>query len=525
MATPSSHTVVKRQDTIYTGGVRVDRLAGAFRGITVQQLTMAWWLHIEGHLTRRQLRVYFAAHEMAERRRAGERAGTREHKTRPHYRAEEVAQLIGSRSSEGAIADLRSDLRRLARVGVVVVDAHAITFAASMDDITVDDRSGLQVMFDRIPNQRRRVPVPRRTLRALAAGQSRAVTGVMLAMLIRSLYWHRESEQYRIDGRTKGSWIADVFGLSRRAVTDARTVLCEMGWMTPLDAPQWALNRWGAHDRINPEWSCSGGREVVEEGTAGTSDDGESANPHRQSGVESASPCLNRSLPLTGNPTTRRPARRRADRSGVATNSQGRDGRRERAHKRHRSRGANRSPTLRDIRPVDLSDTARLLELHRQAVEAGLVSRCEGGRHDFVALAERAQRYGERPGALFAWLLRHGKTRFITQRTEDAAMVRIKTHLYGQDQRREEGEATPVARHEPELIEELTDDERLFKACKQVARAGQVNDPFRIARAKGWDRDRWETARMGYEHKEQQRWLVAGSRPGTWTEAGEAFSQ
>lgn len=501
-------------------GIHTERITGAFRSITVHQLVMAWWLHTAGHLTRRQLRVYFAAHEMHERRRSAERAGANGQKTRPHYQVEEVARLIGSCRSSGVLADLRTDIRHLKRTGIVAVDEHTITFASTIEDLTVSDVSDFHAMFGRIPNRQRRVPVPRRTLRALARGQSRAVTGVMLAMLIRSLYWHRESSRYRVDGRTKGSWITEVFGLSRRAVTDARARLYEMKWMVPVDTPQWALNRWGARDRIDPEWAPANAEEVT---PADQAADPGSANPSCETQAESASPCLNRSLPLTGNQTTRRPARQRADRTGVAINSSGEDGRRERVRQRHRARRTSRSPTLRDIKAIDLSDTERLLELHRQAVEARLVSSCEGGRLDFVALAERARRHGERPGALFTWLLKNRKTQFITQRTEDVAMARIKTHLYGQDQRRQEGEAAPWARQEAELIEQLTDDERLFQACMQVARQGRVNDPFRIARAKGWDRDRWETARMGYEHKEQQRWHVASDQPENWSEAGVAL--
>ena len=28
-----------------------------------------------------------------------------------------------------------------------------------------------------------------------------------------------------------------------------------MGWLIPLEAEQWELNRWGAHVRINLDWS------------------------------------------------------------------------------------------------------------------------------------------------------------------------------------------------------------------------------------------------------------------------------
>jgi len=99
---------------------------------------------------------------------------------------------------------------------------------------------------------------PRRTLRALAAGFTRAQTAVVLAKLVRSVFWHRrtpgEEARYRIDGRTKVSWIAEVFGVSRRALIDARAHLIAIGWLTELDAPQNMLNRYGSHDVVNVGW-------------------------------------------------------------------------------------------------------------------------------------------------------------------------------------------------------------------------------------------------------------------------------
>ena len=46
-------------------------------------------------------------------------------------------------------------------------------------------------MLAKIPNPGRPVPVPRRMLRALAGGFNRAVMAVIIATLIRSLFWHR----------------------------------------------------------------------------------------------------------------------------------------------------------------------------------------------------------------------------------------------------------------------------------------------------------------------------------------------
>jgi len=71
-------------------GERAERIEGRFRRITVHQITLAWWLYAAGHITRRQLRVYFAAHELAERR----RYTSEEHRgSKPLYTIEELSLI------------------------------------------------------------------------------------------------------------------------------------------------------------------------------------------------------------------------------------------------------------------------------------------------------------------------------------------------------------------------------------------------------------------------------------------------
>lgn len=467
------------------------QIEGRYRRITVHQLTLAWWLHTAGHLTRRQLRVYFAAHEMHERRNYTDRVHGPE---RPLYRIEELAALVGGRGSQTAYDELRADVKRLAAVGLVKIAKHGIEFAQSADQITVEDLAGFWSMFEQMPNRRRTVPVPRRTLRALAAGFSRAVTGVMLAMLIRSLFWHRESGTYRVDGRTKGSWIAEVFGISRRAVTEARATLIELGWIEPMDAPQWALNRWGSHDRINAAWSASEDRGATDSTPGAVGEGGsppvENASPCGRFSAVSATPCLNRFSSLTRDKNTRRLDGTAPDPAGASARS------RWGGRKKEQAAGA---PNIRDIQPRHLKRTEDLLELYRQAVEIGLAKPSEAGRLDFLALAERAKAHGKRTGALFYWLLREKKTVFITQADEDAACVRLR-ELRDGPRRREQwgGESHPPA---PKPLE-LTDDERFMLACVRVAAQRRIDDPFHLARGRGWTREQWERVESAYRARQ-----------------------
>jgi hypothetical protein len=462
-------------------GIRETAIAGRFRSISTHQLCLAWWLHTAGHITRRQLRVWFAAHEMHERRRyfAEEGRGRR----KPVYLLEELKTLVGGRGVTTADAELTADIRRLGRIGLVRIEDDAIHFATSADQITIEDLSGFWQMFEAIPHQRRSVPVPRRTVRALAGGFSRAVTGVMIALMVRSLFWHQESRDYRIDGRTKGSWIADVFGISRRAVTDARAHLIELGWLNNIETPQWKLNRWGSHDSINVDWKPeeTSNNQAVGEG-------GEIASPQAEFAAEFATPDLNTSPPSERDITTRKLART-ADPAGVFRTES----------KEERAPAAKTPPRLHDIRPEHLSSTSDLLQLYDQAVKRGIMRDCEAHRLNFVALAERARTRGRNPGAMFKWLIDHKRFEFITLADEDAAVVRLREWRNGPSVRshsRDDYGTTPKPQ-----ARALTDDDKLVKVCLQVAQQRQIEDPYRLAREikKGLTREHWNEAVETYE--------------------------
>ena len=97
------------------------------------------------------------------------------------------------------------------------------------------------------------MPVPRRILRLLAGGARPALIATILGHLLRCLYL--KSGKCSARGRVKASWIAETFGVGLRRVKEARQELIAMGWLIPLEAGQWELNRWGAHVRINLDWS------------------------------------------------------------------------------------------------------------------------------------------------------------------------------------------------------------------------------------------------------------------------------
>lgn len=515
---PSVSSAVGRSRPSKPVGEWTDTIDGRFRRITVHQLAIAWWLYRDRHITMRQLRVWFAAHEMDERRRYAKQA------ERPLYGLEEIKALVGGRGTKSADRDLSADVKALGRLGLVKISAHRIEFATSFDQIALApevDACRFWDMLALIQNQRRTVPVPRRTCRALAGGLRPAMMAVMVALMIRGLYWHRPRNaqshngqgvthaqpqtsggravgRYRVDGSTKRSWIAEVFGVSERAVTDARARLIELGWLKPdTDQPQWHLNRYGARDAINVHAfgttdSSGDGRAV-----GGAEPSGESASPSAEFSAKSASPCLNKSSSLTGNIKTRKPAPTRSGPvpPGAGVSIETKTG----------SRKKSSEPNLRDIKPDDLNDTQRLLELHRQAVEQGHPVCGEAGRLDFLALAERARACGNNPARLFAWLLKNRRFEFIVQANEDAAAARLRELRDGPRQR---SRAVDDWNHTPKPQPmALDDNDKVVVACIRTSKQHRGVEPWMLAqKLKGWNRATWDEAVAAYQQKERERW-------------------
>lgn len=478
-----------------------DHIEGRYRSIAARELALAWWCFMDGHISMRQLRIFFGAHEMVERRCYGR---TQNPKEKPVYRLEELQTLVGGKGSERAARALRTDLKQLSTLGLVVMTTHSIRFAKSVDQLTVGEGGATRfaAFLGRIPNRARTVPVPRRMVRALAAGFGRAQTAYIIAALIRSVFWHRDSGRYRVDGRTMGSWVAETFQISRSAVTDARKHLIALGWLRPLEVPQWLLNKYGAHDLINVHWAPadaldnpsteSGDRAVhrsVDSPDDVADDDTTSGSPPGQDATESGRPCLNK-FPFSTRRINTRRLGNSPDRSGSAN-------RKKKVHA-HRA-----PPTIRDVKPHDLEDTNRLMELHRQAVTVGLARGGRAGELDFLSFANRARTRGRKPGGLLVWLLRNQKADFITLADEEAAAKRLREHFNGPNTRHRD-----VAEHPPKR--RLSPDEEVVERCILIARQHKIEDAFQVAqRVKGWTREQWNTAEISYRTTQAKQWQPA----------------
>ena len=491
----------------------VDHIDGRYRAIPAIYLAMAAWLYSHGHITRRQLRVSFALCEMAEQRCYAKKQTAKE---RPVFKVEQVAKLVGGSGSDSALRELRADIRALATIGLVKMGDHAICFAKSPDTLSVGEGRGgpidaLRAFLGSFPNIERTVPMPRRLTRALAAGFRRAETLYILAFVLRSVFWKKREGHFTVDGRMKGSWVASTFDLSRRAVSMARKHLIEIGWIAPLEVHQVAANQWGVHDVVNvhwqPGWTPANDQPAEESPQTPTELPPDSVD---KSEVDSPQPTAGFASPLGGSaagfaspinkktPLKRKLNTRRLDLSGSGSASGGN------RKKKGGGDGPLAAPSLRDVLVADLQDTDRLLELHTQAVSAGYDVAGESGRIDFLAMANRALTRGSKPGALLVWLLKNGKSEFITQADEDVAAQRLRAHLNGPETRsRGGGDASGHPRG-------LTEDELLVEACIREAKRHRGLDPFLIAqRGKGWTREHWDGIRATYEQKQAQQWCAA----------------
>lgn len=452
------------------------RITGGYEPISVTRLAMTWWAYREGLVTKLALRVYFGCIELETRRRLS--GG----KYQPSL--EELRTLVGG--LETGQGRLRPALKQLLALGLLrSCSKEGITFAESADTLRCADRSGLDRMLGQLRGVTRKVPVPRRIIRRLAGGLGKARTATVLAHLIRCLFY-RKGEGINPVGCCKASWIAEVFGVTERSVFDARRFLVEdLGWLLAEECSQRVLNRDGLWVTINLDWGpeeqgAAAESSTAEAGAAPTATN-ESSGPRPENAGHFAGPRTENKKPLreinNQKPASRPPA------SGGPT-----------GFSNSNSKSAEKKPDLRDVVPEDLRDGERLVELHRQAVESGLITSSEADRLAFLAAAAHAQAVGSRPCRLFAWMVRSRRFEFITQADEDVARARLKEHFAMPRLAAAPSRSAALPGGPPEA---LSPDAQLARSVlAALDRAGYRGDPLPLVRREKpeWTRTRWEAA-------------------------------
>jgi len=460
---------------------------GGFCFFSVTQLVMAWTALREAEIGLKELRVYFALAEMKSRR-----CGCTDDDPPPEFTPLEIRRLIGGAGGE------REAVNKLLAVGLLrEVSKANIEFATDPGELRFEPKT-LDATLDLIPHNDRRVPVPRRIVRLIAGGARRTLIATILGHLIRCLFYKRGMCHPK--GCVKASWIAEVFGISERAVKGQRQHLVALGWLLPQKTSQRTLNGHGLWVTINLAWDAlteakerlyepvveqpGGGEGAQEPASPVAESPAELSPPPAEKPVQTVTPIEEPQKPLPrGGSKNQEPA------SGGPTGvyiSQ--------SESKKTEAPADR-PTLRDVKSEDLRDPARLLDLHGQAVAAGDVSSSEADRLNFFAAANHARVIGSRnPPGLFVRILRSGLWSFLTQDDEDVARVQLRRVLYP------EGAPPELPRAEaPRPAPGPSDDARFVRDITNLLRQRGIPESsmWRLVNRERpeWTRERWDAAR------------------------------
>lgn len=422
---------------------------GGFVLITGRAILAAWWAYRAGFLKLYDLRVWLACFEAVARR-----CGISSDRT-PRFTFEEIHGLVGGVGGE----HVRHAIRRLERVGLLKWATERLDVQVREADLPASVRQELYRTLTFSPAVERRVPMPRRMLRMLAGGATRALLATVFGHLLRCTFYRHGLCFPR--GTCKASWIAEAFQVDVRNVKRARQHLIELGWLAQESAGQRTLNRHGPVMTVNLRWGgvlqtparrrpqhaavetetsrpagilprdtrCSvafdahGAIPAIRAARLSTTD-----LPPRKSFSTSGLPPPYKNRKLFQNiqepePAIRGPAGVQGgkDRDGRAG---GQPPQPEANCPTLRPRKPPGHPTLRHLVPEDLQDPHRLAVLFDQAVTAGLVTRCEADRLNFFAAAARARAKGAtNPCGLFMSLIRRKLWGYITQSDEEAARL------------------------------------------------------------------------------------------------------
>lgn len=438
---------------------------GGFRFIEAFELLWVYFAFKQGLIRWHDLRIWFACHE-AVARRCGAKKGVP-----AKYREEEIQRLVGG----AGVQCVRRGLKRLQNVGLLSWSSEAINFGKARNDIRPEGHPGFQTMVEEFGQTNRNVPVPRRTIRRIAAGTRKVETATMLGLVMRCCYFRRGV--YASEGSCSASWIARVFGLDERNVKMARKQLVRIGWLLPAKADAWHQQRFGGRAIVNPEWGGAGRRDssyLVARYRPQL--DAAKRSPRKSHSEVKRSPLLNLKENSFGS-KNQKPASAADQPSGF-----------------HKSKKIELGiPTLKRLGMEDLRDIARTLVIFGEAAERGFVRNTEADRLKVVGAAERAMRVGTKNACgLFFELIRSNLWHHINQAEEERARRRLQRHAFGNDG--SGGLQMPKA---AQFRKALSLDAQIVGAVKRTVVAHRLKvDPFQAVckERPDWSQERWAKA-------------------------------
>jgi hypothetical protein len=394
----------------------------------------------------------------------------------PRYTLEELARLVGKSSAKA----LGTSLRRLERTGLSTWNTSEISFS-DLSDLTPAAGEEFTTRLARITNHRRRVPVPRRTIRWLAKASRPVLVATVFGHLFRCVY--AKGRYLAAEGSISATWVSEVFDVDPRNVKRAKVHLRRISWLSPKASDHWHKQRYGGTVAVNLMWM---------EGKGGTESSSfmVSQLPPRNHITDGCLPPPDSNRKLLTESKNQKPAA--PGPSGV--------------HK------PNPQPiTLRNIQAEDLRDAGRLLMLHRQAQERGFVGRSEHDRLQFMSAAVRASAKATRnPGGFFWRLIQQRLWHHITAADESKAHIMLKKHLFPTGGNDRPQRAPPP---DPGHRSQMDDDIRLVAHLIQSFQSHGISGDAFVHLAQhdpNWTRERWNLAYRGWLIPER---TVASAEP------------
>lgn len=362
-------------------------MRGGYQPITPIQLGNIIHAFLVREISWPAVRLAFASIEMQAIREAAKRS-------RPKWKKRPVT----SRFTKAEFAKLTHlnpraisrGLGELARAGLLDCSASALSIksqcAAGAESVIEDLSNGR--------GSRRLIPVPRPLLRFLAKESSAPLAQVMVGYLARGLSLQRSSKEIRNRGTVKARWIADVFGVSLRAVRYAQAKLRASGWIgKDTGSKQWKLNRDGAYFDINLDWEPPLASEKASKVCV------DCARPQSEIGTCGAPPIEDKFSPSES-------------KNQFALSKPGF------CLKESKRRSI---PNLSEVRAEDLCSVERLRALFGQAVRRGWLRPCAADELNFFGAAVRARHVSGEGPRIFAGIVRNRLWQHITGAQEDEA--------------------------------------------------------------------------------------------------------
>src|SRR5512135_2550536 len=223
---------------------------GGYCSIPVLTIGLLWWADTKGLLTLRAVRVGLALFELRIRRAAylwtEKRRGNKVPDFTPRYATKELGDYCGlpEKRAKAALAELQS-------LGIVTeFTASRIAFASSLEALALspNERAEFRAWLATL-TRRRRIPMPRRILALACESSAPGLIAVILGVCLRCS-WLKPDEGFSFTGRIACAWFARRFGISLRAVQQAKEHLVTLGWIERRGD----INRFGETIAINPAW-------------------------------------------------------------------------------------------------------------------------------------------------------------------------------------------------------------------------------------------------------------------------------